>query len=125
MGMYTELVMATQIKDVPEVVEVLKYMAGQIQEKPTLPDHPLFKTDGWTALFRCSSHYFVPLSVVRFEFDDIAESWSLISCASLKNYGGEIEHFIDWIKPYVEDGDQMIGYSRYEETREPTIYYSN
>jgi len=125
MGMYTEFVMTARIKDVPEVVAVLKYMAGQSDEKPALPDHPLFLAPRWDMLFRCSSYYFVPLSVAKFEYDDIGKYWCLISYASIKNYDQEIEKFIDWIKPYVDNDDTMFGYSRYEEMREPTIYYSN
>jgi hypothetical protein len=122
--MYTELHMSARIKDDPEAVAILKYMAGQTDEQPPLPDHPLFATPRWSALFRCSSYYFVPRSTVLFERDEIGGYWCLISQASIKNYDGEIGKFIDWIRPYVDDTDTMIGYSRYEEDREPTIYYS-
>ena len=124
MGMYTELVMSTRVKEVPEVVGVLQYMAGNEPRPAELPDHPLFKTSRWEILFQCSSYYFVPRISVLFEHDDIGHYWVLISRADLKNYDSEIEKFIDWIRPYLEaTNDDMIGYSRYEETREPTIYY--
>ena len=124
MGMYTEIVVSAQIKDIPEVVAVLDFMAGHVDKVPILPGHPLFMTSRWQIMFRCCSHYFVPLSVVRFEFNDISRTWSLIVRADLKNYDGEIGLFFEWIKPYVDYPDTMIGYSRYEEDREPTIYYS-
>lgn len=124
MGMYTELVMATRVKNVPEVVAILKYMVGETAEQPPLPDHPLFSTPRWRMLFTCSSYYFVPRSTALFSFDEIGEFWCLITRADLKNYDSEIELFIDWIRPYLDaDENHMIGYSRYEETRKPTIYY--
>ena len=125
MGMYTELVMATKVKNVPEVIEVLKYMTDPgVPVMPILPDHPLFRTSRWTSLFQCCSYYFVPTTVAKLEFDEIGNYWCLITRADLKNYSGEIELFIDWIRPHLDaHGDEMIGYSRYEETREPTIYY--
>lgn len=125
MGMYTEFVISTQIKNKKEVVEILRYMTGQIDKCPDLPNHVLFKTPRWICLFRMSSYYFVPRNLNLFEYDDISDSWCLISRSDLKNYDNEIELFIDWIKPYLEDKNQMFAYSRYEETREPTIYYGD
>lgn len=124
MGMYTELVLSTRIKNDPTAVAVLKYMAGATNELPALPDHPLFATTRWRMLFSCSSHYFVPTSVVKFEFNDIANCWLLISRADLKNYENEIEKFVDWINPYLEiENGEMFGYSRHEECLEPTIHF--
>jgi len=125
MGMYTELMMSARVKnDNPEVINVLKFMAGQLETQPPLPDHPLFNTPRWKWLFSSASYYFVPRSTVLFEYDDIGEYWVLISRADIKNYDDEIELFIDWIRPHLEASEEtMIGYSRYEETKEPTIYY--
>lgn len=126
MGMYTEIVISTRIKNIPEVVEVLKYMAGITETQPKLPDHPLFKTPRWTCLFKMSSYYFTPRATVLFEWDDIGGYWCLISRSDLKNYDQEIEQFFDWIKSFVDHAyGEMIGYSRYEETREPTIWYGS
>lgn len=125
MGMHTELVISTQIKPVPEVIEVLKYMVGEIDTIPAkLPDHEFFDCARWTMIFTSHSYYFVPHSVQLLKYDDIANAWSLVTRADFKNYDREIEKFIDWILPYVDNEDEMIGYSRYEESREPTIYYS-
>jgi hypothetical protein len=129
MGMYTELVLSTQIKDDPAVVEIIKFMGGdgQVTPNPTfeLPDHPFFKADRWKHMLRSASYYFTPMTAFRFERDDIAKSWSLIVRCDLKNYDDEIEKFIDWLSPHLDDHHgQMIGYSRYEESREPTILYA-
>lgn len=126
MGMYTELVVSAEIKPIEEIIDTLKVMAGLSDKFVKLPEHPLFKTSRWRCLFNSSSHYFVPRSVCLLEYDDISASWILIVRSDLKNYEHEIELFIDWIRPYlVECGyETMFAYSRYEETKEPTIYYS-
>lgn len=124
MGMYTELVLATRVKKDSEAVPVLFYMAGRGEKPTSLPDHPLFQTSRWPLLLSCSSYYFVPRSTCLLEFDDIGDYWVIISRSDLKNYDNEIEKFIDWLRPHLEDAaDRMIGYSRYEESREPIIYY--
>lgn len=124
MGMYTELVMATRVKKDSDAVPILKYMTGQSDIPSQLPDHPLFQTPRWIMLLSCSSYYFVPRSIHMFEYDEIGNYWVLISRADLKNYDNEVALFLDWIRPHLEaDADDMIGYSRYEETREPTIHY--
>ncbi len=125
MGMYTELVMATRIKAESEAVQILQHLINDAEAPENLPVHPLFATPRWRMLFSCNSYFFVPRSIAKFEYDDIGGYWCLISRADLKNYDQEIEKFIDWIGPYlVNQCGEMIGYSRYEETREPTIYYA-
>lgn len=124
MGMYTQLVMACRIKNDPEVVRVLKYLADPGEEEIETPDHEFFGAARWKWLFTMSSYYFVPATVSKFELDSVGRSWSLITCSNLKNYDQEIQKFIDWVSPYFEDADEMVGYYRYEEDREPTIIYS-
>lgn len=128
MGMYTEIyVKATFPKDTPkEVIEVIKYMMGQSETNPeSLPDHPLFGDTRWRYMLQCSSYYHVPKSVGEFWHDHISNGWYLVSRSDLKNYDNEIEHFFNWISPYVEKSNEktFIGYSLYEENNEPTLYY--
>jgi hypothetical protein len=40
----------------------------------------------------------------------------------LKDYGSEIQHFLDWIKPYIEDGKPAIARVRYEEAKVPEVW---
>jgi hypothetical protein len=122
--MYTELVISTRVKDDPVAVEVLKFMTGRGEVPLTLPEHPLFSADRWQWMLTCSSYYFTPRSMCLFEFDKIGRDWCFISRSDFKNYGDEIAKFIDWLRPYLSDPDEMIGYYRYEESREPTIIYS-
>jgi hypothetical protein len=46
--------------------------------------------------------------------------------ANLKNYDGEIEAFLDYIKPYLVKTEypKLIGYFIYEEEYLPTLIYS-
>ena len=126
MGMYTELIFGADLKkDTPKnVIEALKYMIGDTKEKPN--DFPL--PDGiceW--LFRGASYYFgVNRPVSKMWFDDISKSWALSTRSNIKNYEGEIEAFLEWIKPYIDGGSgvrDMYAIVTCEESDEPKIYY--
>lgn len=126
MGMYTELIFGAELKrNTPnEVIQALKYMLGETNVKPN--DFPL--PDGrceW--LFQSSSYYFgVNESVNKMWLDNVDNCWHISTRSSLKNYGGEIQKFLEWIKPYIESGSgcrDMYAIVTYEEAAEPTIYY--
>lgn len=126
MGMYTELHYNAELrKDVPEqVIKVLNYMLHfePGEARPELPDHPLFKTERWPVMLRMDSYYFAADTPSTMRKDDIGEQYLLCIRCNLKNYGSEIEHFINWIDPYVDayEGD-FLGFYRYEESEEPTL----
>lgn len=128
MGMYTEINCRICLdENVPEgVVKVLKYMVGDVEDisDEELPEHDLFKTPRWDTMLRSSSFYHIPKSNMELFYSDIGSNWYLIGRSDLKNYDDEIEMFFDWIKPYCEFSEEMIGYSLYEEFNEPTIYKS-
>ena len=126
MGMYTELIFGADLKqDTPEnVIEALKYMIGDTEEKPT--NFPL--PDGrceW--LFKGASYYFgVNRPVSKMWFDDISKNWALSTRSNITNYEGEIEAFLKWIKPYINSGSgyhNMYAIVIYEEAKTPDIYY--
>lgn len=126
MGMYTELIFGAGLKkDTPEnVIEVLKYMVGDTEEKPK--DFPL-PEGRCERLFRGSSYYFgVNEPLWKMWKDDIGENWVLSTRSNIKNYGGEIEAFLEWIKPYIDGGSgyrDMYAIVTYEEAESPDIYY--
>ena len=124
MGMYTELLISARIKNDPIAVDAIKAMLGE--DNPSkLPEHKLFLTPRWKHMLVCSSYYFVPLSIHKFEYNTIGRYWVLISRSDFKNYDNEIDLFIDWIKPYLDTSNgEMYGYYRYEESSEPTILYT-
>ena len=127
MGMYTELHFNAELKqDTPE--EVIAILDGMVSAKEhtsgTLPSHPLFDTPRWEYMLRCDSYYFDADTHSTLRYDDITKSYYLCIRCNLKNYDGEIEKFIDWIKPYCDKypGD-FLGFYRYEETETPTLVY--
>ena len=134
MGMYTELFLSCRVKNDPVAVQVLKYMsdieASENAPGFALPHHPFFTTARWSWMFHSVSFYFVPKSICIFEQDDIEVhtegNWTLIVRCDLKNYNDEIECLVQWLDQYIDGYDgEMIGYSRYEEDREPTILYKS
>ena len=123
--MYTELIFGAKLKkETPEkVINALKYILGDIEEKPK--DFPLPKGRcEW--LFRCSSYYFgVNKSLCKMWLDDLDKSYHISTRSNIKNYENEIETFLNWIKPFIEDGSgerEMYAIVTYEES-EPKIYY--
>lgn len=125
MGMYTELFISTRIKDVPEVIDILKDMiSGNHIELEQIPDHPFFYTTRWKHMLRCSSHYFVPVASSLLEYSKIGDFWVFTNRSDFKNYDNEIDLFVDWLNPYIDAIEgEMVGYFRYEEDQEPTILY--
>lgn len=126
--MYTELVLGVDLKpDTPnDVIETIRVMVGDELVLPQpVPDHPLFKCERWKFMLVCGSYYFAGPTLTGFKKDEIAKRWQLSVRCNLKNYGGEIEHFLDWIRPYIDkpSAGEFMGYSRYEESDEPTLLY--
>jgi hypothetical protein len=123
MGMYTELIFGARLKNnTPKfVIDTLKYMLGEIE----MPNDFPFPDGRIHCLFTCSSYYFgVNRSVSKMWFDEIAKQYSISTRSNIKNYEGEIEIFLDWIKPYIESGSgekKMYAIVTYEEG-EPVIY---
>ena len=123
MGMYTELHFNAELKkDTPEeVIETLRKMVnGAAIENP--PDHELFQTSRWSFMLCCDSYYFSSDTHSTLRFDEISKSWFLCIRSNLKNYGGEIEKFIDWIHPYLDELEgEHLGHMRYEEDMLPSL----
>lgn len=128
MGMYTELNLGVRFrKDTPQnIIDILKYMLSEFPmeyNKPQLPDHPLFKTDRWTFMLNSESYYFDGHTDSSIQYDDICDSYFLNVRCNLKNYKREIEHFLNFIQPYLYT-DGFLGYMRYEEEDDPTLIYN-
>ena len=126
MGMYTELHFNAELRrdTPPEVLEVLRFMLGEVEAQPQLPDHALFSAPRWRMVFRCDSYYFDADTHSTLRFDDISCSHYLCIRANLKNYDDEIDKFVDWITPYLDkrEGD-FLGFKRYEEDEDPTLIH--
>lgn len=126
MGMYTELIFGASLKvDTPtEVINALIYMIDEIEKKPT--DFPLSKSRLFKGLFNGSSYYFgVNRSVSKMWFEETTQDWKLSIRSNIKNYDNEIETFLKWIKPYIDEGSgrrNMYAIVTHE-LGEPTIYF--
>jgi hypothetical protein len=126
MGMYTEFHFnAKLIKDVDKnVLDILRYMLHEIEEAPDLPNHSLFSTKRWRLMLKCDSYYFSADTHSTLKKDDISGSYFLCVRCNLKNYDGEIEKFVDWIMPNLNEADgSFLGFSRSEETEQPTLIF--
>lgn len=125
MGMYTELNIAVEVANEPKVIEILKYMLGDITEKPELFEHSLFKSDRWKFMLVSDSYYFDGKTDSKLFEDNLYKDKPMyflnVRC-NLKNYNNEIDKFLDWLCPYIKS-DGFIGYKRYEEEDEPTLIY--
>lgn len=128
MGMYTEIYFRADLSpDVPEyVVEYLQRMVGDIEEKEHMfskPDHELFSCPRW-AYLGCGGSAYFPITQSKINFDPFTATWQVFFLANLKNYGGEIHHFFDWIDPFVASRQgEFLGYSLYEEDDVPILYF--
>lgn len=125
MGMYTEFHFNSLLKkDAPkEVIQKLEFMLKKNKQDVSI-NHPLFETDRWHFMLLCDSYYFDAKSSSDLCFDEIVDEYYLNIRCNLKNYGHEIEKFIDWIKPYLDkDVGEFLGFYRYEESEEPTLIY--
>lgn len=142
MGMYTEIVLAMQLKrDTPsEVIEILEYLVDTFQKQgPEIaPSHPFFQTPRWKMIGDGDSYYFPGITNSKIEYDDIARAYFLTVRSNLKNYDQEIQKFLHWLAPYSQAGtytpprngfpptgpDQdFVGYFFYEEDERPTLVF--
>lgn len=123
MGMYTELIFGAKLKkDTPEsVINTLRYMIGDI-DKPEILEFDANRNP----LIGGSYYFGVTRSVSNMYYNLTDKRWQISTRANIKNYEGEIDQFLTWIKPYIEQGSgtrDMYAIKIYEEQEEPTIYY--
>lgn len=130
MGDYTALHLAVELRrDTPrEVINLLKFMtSGAEFPGIPVPAHPLFdEATRWDIMLRAGSAYH-PFSGSL--GNGIAQplpgrEYELTVLSSFKNYGGEIEKFVDFIKPYIyPHNPRWIGYAWPDWDDEPKPLY--
>ena|SRR5271157_1062444 len=127
MGMYTELIFGASLKsDIPEdIIKTIKYyLDDDLKEKP---ENLSFKTTSGRNPLNGSSYYFgVCEPCNNFFYKEISGNWVLSVRTNIKNYEGEIEQFLEFIKPYIESGSgrrDIYAITIYEEDIEPKIFY--
>ena len=98
MGLYTRLQVHAELHNLTgDALYGLVWMCDPTSMKwdQYLPDHPFFKLRRSILLFQEDSK-FAP------SCKKVGNIWILHTDASIKNYEGEIEKFINWIKPFVK-----------------------
>jgi hypothetical protein len=139
MGMYTEFYFRANINDGP----VADWLERQINGDEWFAnggygDHEFFGLSRWDSVFRGGGAVYQESRIPIFRRKDIPNcvfNNSLVLSSSLKDYGSEIESFVEWIGPHLEmhDGD-FLGYSLYEDSTDnsnegwrerPVLYFHN
>lgn len=132
MGMYTELILGCKLsKSAPKLlINALDAVINHWNEKDygdasdEVKDF-IIKYD-LPYLFHGSSYCFgVSRSNSAFWFDNITGCWYISTRSNLKNYEDQIENFLAYLKPYVEQGSgeaDIYAYVLYEECSKPQIY---
>ena len=124
--MYTELILGCELKkDTPQkVVDVLRWMSGDGEKPANLTE--IFGVDDYFRFSQGSYYFGVCDGHSNLWFDDISEAWHISARCNIKNYGGEIEGFLSWLKPHIDAGSGQRDFYAivcYEEEAEPTIHY--
>jgi hypothetical protein len=122
MGMYTSLEFHGILQNLSKKeVDAIKWIYTFDEEfKPILPKHEFFTKMRANMIFTCND-YMKPRFVKKDENFYVLETH-----AEIKNYEGEIELFLDWIKPFVFNGlleDEAYAQTQYEEYEDYCYYY--
>ena len=121
--MYTELIFGAALeKDTPK--NIIDNFIWFIEHKNE-PMEIIEEIENM--LYRGTSSYFaIHNPVNKILFDTFYGRYAVSIRMNIKNYGGEIETFLDYIKPYIHQGSgnrDMYAIVMYEEEDTPTIYY--
>ena len=127
--MYTELIFGATLKEnTPTYITQALDSVINDRTNVNLSDEVKQFIDEYSLskLIWCTSYYFGShVNKPSCEFDKIANTWCISFRANCKNYQGEIEKFIEFIKPYVEYGSgptNIFAIVQYEEDDYPTLY---
>jgi len=136
MGYYTEFIFkATLKKDTPEnIISLLNRVINERDlghdkvlfdtEDVFKPDlnHEFFKCERWYMLFLCTNWDETMQGSLFYKEKDY---WILDIHTEFKNYNGEIDHFIDWITPFIvgRKKKQFVGSWQGEQMDSPINIY--
>lgn len=127
--MYTELIFGATLKEKTPtyVTDALNCIIND-RVTTNLSDEAKQFIDEYSLskLIWCTSYYFgAHINKPSCYFDKIANTWCISFRGNCKNYQGEIEKFIEFIKPHVEYGSgptNIFAIVQYEEDDYPTLY---
>lgn len=128
MGMYTELIIGCRLKtETPkEIINTLQWMMRDNAGEPQPVNIPRGHRVSWM-LRSAGSYYFGATSPVPaiLSYDEIAESYRFHARFNIKNYEKEIDNFLAWLRPHVEQGSgirEMWAIVTYEES-DPVLHF--
>jgi len=132
MGMYTECILGCRLKEnVPaDVLETLNFMfrefkAGEPAQVPwPNSNHPTGERCNWMLHSGGSCYFGAPSGDRTLQPDGLGVRLS--ARFNIKNYDNEIESFLEWLRPHIQQGSgtrEFFAIVTYEEQAEPTIYY--
>jgi len=120
MGMYTEFYFRANINDGP----VADWLDANINGdddwfRTPFDDHDFFTSDRWSSVLIGGGAVYQESRTPIFRRKQACGPYhhQLVIASSLKNYGDEIESFLEWISPHLDmHVGEFLGYSLYEDS---------
>lgn len=119
MGMYTEFHFRVKVKDGSVADWLEQQIVGEQWFDEPYDDHEFFTLARWRHVFFAGGavYQYSARGTFRRATASYEDNWLALS-SSFKNYGSEIEAFIDWITPHLDHyRGEFLGYSLYEDSR--------
>ena len=131
MGMYTEIIVGCTLKkNLPKVcVNALTLISNrqEINENDKETEEFIKEYDLYNICWSESAYFGAPSHCIFRGLEENYENYYSLSIrANLKNYNGEIEKFLKYIRPYVRWGsgtNELYAMTIYEEDKEPTLWF--
>lgn len=121
MGMYTKFFFNAEFKRKLDPIDesALEYLFLGTDKPKLLPNHSFFSKRRSEFMFQCPVYSGDGVTVKMGDY-----SRHVVAHIEIKNYEGEIESFLDYVKPLLENGKgTFIGYRWYEEDENPTALF--
>ena len=131
MGMYTEVIVGCTLKkNLPKVcVNALTLISNrqEINENDKETEEFIKEYDLYKICWSESAYFGAPSHCIFRRLEDNYEDYYSLSIrANLKSYNGEIEKFLEYIRPYVYWGsgiNELYAMTIYEEDKEPKLWF--
>lgn len=122
MGMYTQLFFNASFKNDVSAVDkrALEYLFDGADKPAELPEHKFFSMDRAHYMFHSPAYTGAAVTVKLSDFYN-----HVTAHIEVKNYEGEIEAFLEWARPLLdEEKGRCIGWKWYEEGDHPILIYA-
>lgn len=108
MGDYTEAIIGCKLKESTpqEIIDTIQWMCDEERNKNNDIPANLPAGDRTSWMFWSAGSYYFGTTYCPpvFRKDDICDRWCLMARFNIKNYTREIENFLEWLKPHVDQG---------------------